>query len=188
MASTETGWTKSFPSQVGNYWFHTDDNEPMVIEISGGGIPGGAPVPFRVYEFGMSEDGVSKATFQRTHRHAEFLGPISPSDTEQLMELRRAGERALNWLEWLRNPLDEGDAQSIAEVINQLRAALNRYCGRAERWEGHGSIHDYVSLDDLLNAERERCAKIAETVHADRVFDVDSVLRAEIAAAIRGKD
>jgi len=32
---------------------------------------------------------------------------------------------------------------------------------------------------------REEAAKIAETIYADRVFDVDSILRAEIAAHIR---
>lgn len=48
------------------------------------------------------------------------------------------------------------------------------YCGRAERWEGHGVLHDYVSLDAALNAQFtageqaglrdgiERAAKMAE--------------------------
>lgn len=31
-----------------------------------------------------------------------------------------------------------------------------RFCGRAERWQGHGvaTFHDFVSLDDLLAAIR----------------------------------
>lgn len=71
----------------------------------------------------------------------------------------------------------------------------DRYCGRAQRWDGHDHDHKYVSLDDLLNAERERCAKILE----DRVLALKEVKHptshntweqldlVDLAAKIRGK-
>ena len=59
------------------------------------------------------------------------------------------------------------------------------YCGRAERWPGHGNqaFHNYVSLDDLLNAERERAARICEYYQEE-----DGDIANQAAAAIRGKD
>lgn len=31
-----------------------------------------------------------------------------------------------------------------------------RFCGRAQRWAGHGDLHEFVSLADLLrNVEKE---------------------------------
>lgn len=67
------------------------------------------------------------------------------------------------------------------------------YCGRAERWEGHDGEHKFVSLDDLLDAERERWAKIARDKWME-MSALDSVesehyARAgrEIAAAIAGE-
>jgi hypothetical protein len=49
------------------------------------------------------------------------------------------------------------------------------FCGRAERWQGHGDMHGFVSLATLLaaaeqrgrEAEREACAKLVRGEHTD---------------------
>lgn len=56
-------------------------------------------------------------------------------------------------------------------AVNTPHDIPNRYCGRAERWQGHGSIHDYVSLTQFAAAQQaigyqkgiEESAKIAES-------------------------
>lgn len=57
------------------------------------------------------------------------------------------------------------------------------YCGRAQRWDGHDYDHKFVSLDDLLNAERERCAKIVNDARVEGGADLR-----ELVSRIRGKD
>ena len=39
----------------------------------------------------------------------------------------------------------------------------NRFCARAERWEGHGHLHDFISLDSfaIKRAADDRAAFIA---------------------------
>ena len=94
-------------------------------------------------------------------------------------------------MDWQQVALNGGPPCFAVNTPNDLP---NRYCGRAEQWEGHGSIHDYVSLDDLLNAERERCAKIADGFADVVATEMMPTLIAQrntatnIAAAIRGKD
>ena len=56
-----------------------------------------------------------------------------------------------------------GSALRAAEQMDWLQVVLNggppcfhvdaddgRFCGRAERWEGHDDLHAFVSLADLL--------------------------------------
>ena len=39
-----------------------------------------------------------------------------------------------------------------------------RFCGRAERWAGHGTDHDYVSLADLLQSSEAHTRDVALAV------------------------
>lgn len=41
--------------------------------------------------------------------------------------------------------------------------------------------------EEVRREQRQRDARVAETIHSDKVFDVDSILRAEIATAIRNE-
>lgn len=78
----------------------------------------------------------------------------------------------------------------------------NKYCGRAERWEGHGSKHghEYVSLSDLLTTARKeageaawkKAIKVVEAVHRNTMGSVsdwqvlgplESAMKKEIEAA-----
>jgi hypothetical protein len=56
-----------------------------------------------------------------------------------------------------------GSAIRAAEQMDWVQVVLNggppcfhvdaddgRFCGRAERWKGHGPLHEFVSLADLL--------------------------------------
>lgn len=148
---TETGWSKEFPSQTGDYWFRTDEHDPMVIiEISGGGIPGGAPVPFRVYEFGMEEGGISKATFQRKYRRAEYLGPISPSDFEQLIRLRKA----------LSDALESLDAQ---------RRSRCTYCAKEFEWDAEQNCHVWRAEGDKFDGQLMSCSDLPLRLIADEI-------------------
>jgi hypothetical protein len=45
-----------------------------------------------------------------------------------------------------------------------------------------------VAIDKALQARDERAAEIVKTRYADRIFDVDSILRAELATAIMEDD
>lgn len=68
----ETGWTKEYPSLVYGSWFwlrHTPDATPELHQLTGG-------------RNWMESFGVVRDT-------TEFLGPLSPSDAEQLNELRK---------------------------------------------------------------------------------------------------
>lgn len=73
MTNTGTGWTKEWPDD-GVYWFRLDAGSlPDIAEIWGGDV----------YYTG-DKVGVSV----RNHDGGEWLGPISPSDVEQLIQLR----------------------------------------------------------------------------------------------------
>ena len=52
-------------------------------------------------------------------------------------------------------------------------------------WKGDNEL--IAAIEKALRDRDERAAKMAETVHAGKTFDVDAILRAEIASAIRGK-
>lgn len=74
MAETETGWTKEWPTVDGVYWYRLDSASVAdVVEVCRGDV----------YYAG---DGVGVSV--RNHDGGEWLGPISPSDAEQLIELR----------------------------------------------------------------------------------------------------
>lgn len=59
-----------------------------------------------------------------------------------------------------------------------------KFCGRAERWSGHGlkDFHDFVPLHQLLKAEfergisqeRERCAKLLQEVNESHTRGLSS--------------
>lgn len=74
---SDTGWTAS-PAQ-GFYWWRLDANDP--------------PDPVLV-ENGLAE-GKSISVYG-----GEFLGPISPDDFEQLIQLRNAAQDAERFLAW----------------------------------------------------------------------------------------
>ncbi len=45
--------------------------------------------------------------------------------------------------------------------VEELSASIRTYCGRAQRWEGHGNpaFHNYVSLTDLLVKQSDEALK-----------------------------
>lgn len=110
MANSEAGWTKKFPSAHGCYWVKylrvgLRHVPPFLIEVDAHGI----------WNFGVE---VSRDYY--SFHDCEFLGPVTVSDAEQLIELSKAAESMLTLLEnigtgmWARSP--EGE---------MLRAALN---------------------------------------------------------------
>lgn len=87
MASTETGWTDKYPHKADagdEYYFvrRKDRNEVVVMGFS------------------MGKAWLNGVSYEPSELHTHlFLGPLSPSDAEQLMELRRVGKAVLDTLE-----------------------------------------------------------------------------------------
>lgn len=82
MASNETGWTKEYPSLAhgSRFWLrHAPDAEPELHQLTGG-------------RGWMESFGIVRDT-------TEFLGPVTASDAEQLIQLRKAGTRMLEVFE-----------------------------------------------------------------------------------------
>lgn len=101
----ETGWTRN-PTAYGVYWMRLDgEDKPFFM-------------PVHVLVDGLSVYHEGKAYPRPTPEgftDRKFLGPISPSDAEQLIQLRKAATNAVKLI-------DEGYGSM---AIQLLRAALN---------------------------------------------------------------
>lgn len=76
MANTETGWTKEFPKVRVRERYWINNGEQLTI--------------LQVNPSGRHEVIGSSTKYLESDFHGwEFLGPISPADAEQLVELRR---------------------------------------------------------------------------------------------------
>lgn len=78
-------WSKEFPTKVGYYWYRYRPREDsFMIEISGGGVPGGVPVPVAIYGAKGEDDQVHLCDWSQTReefekvwgKRGEFWGPI----------------------------------------------------------------------------------------------------------------
>lgn len=117
MAETKTRWTGLFPQVDGYYWMRldADDTVPTIIRYEAR----------QLYEVGNADDIRWNSYLQS----AQFLGPVSHSDAEQLIELRRISGLALSTLRRLIGTLDSGSQRGMAQdaesIANRLHAALN---------------------------------------------------------------
>lgn len=126
-ANSETGWSKEFPSH-GSWFFlrHAPDAEPELHQLTGG----------RAW---MESFGIVRDT-------TEFLGPITASDFDQLMRLRKQASlfdevvRDLemrtcygcnNRIGWNETPTKYGDWTKCASCRN-ARALLKQVAALRE--------------------------------------------------------
>lgn len=120
-----SGWIKAVPQGDGVYFSRLDeyDKEPTPIRVEGAAL----------YEFGCEEN------LRRVHEQEEweYLGPVSPSDTEELFRLRAevaAQKRLLKVSQdLLIDVLDSRAAQRFSAIglsrmkshVEDLRELLN---------------------------------------------------------------
>lgn len=80
-----------------------------------------------VMGFSMGKGWLNGVSYEPSEMRSHlFLGPLLPSDTEELLALREAAQKALNlmgYLHWNDDPLGRRDK---AEVYRALSAALNK--------------------------------------------------------------
>lgn len=117
---TETGWSKELPEAQGWYWVRSG--------------PRGLPVAVEFFPTMMDrrrpmvrypgKDGFMVAI--AGDAKPEWLGPISPSDFEQLLRLRAAARSAMEWMSWWveSEGADPPDGPSTPEILAALREAL----------------------------------------------------------------
>lgn len=106
-------WTKEGPKIDGVYWWRWPQNgQQIVFEVYGG----------KVF-LGMQE--------QHPPTDGEWLGPIAPSDFEQLTRLREWKESAMTLLarydsiaETFGGKLGSSKVDNLEQGVNQLRAEL----------------------------------------------------------------
>ena len=110
---SETEWSKEFPlEREGHWWMRYND---------------GSVDTFHLNEY-------NSARPENFLDVAEWLGPISPSDFEQLIRLRKA-------------------AFTTIERLDAERKRLCGYCEGEERW---GHLWDAVALDHVWNREGDK--------------------------------
>lgn len=115
-----SGWSKEFPKVQGSYWarrLQTGQPEPKVIEVC---CDAGE---WFAYRAGNARD-IDPAKFIESEY--EFLGPISPSDTEELFKLREAAENALTFMEKWFGEHPTWTSVEREKVMPQLRKALGK--------------------------------------------------------------
>ena len=83
---SDTEWSREDPKVDGVYWWRADANDPDPDIHS--------VVAGRFYEVGMSQCTAVE------NFGGEWLGPISPSDFEQLLRLRKTASEARDWFAW----------------------------------------------------------------------------------------
>ncbi len=80
-------WKRGVPSIDGYYWMRLDPKDDN-------------PMPVRWEKLNLHEIGVDGDLRRYMDIHAaEFLGPITPSDSEQLVRLREVAEHVLTYLD-----------------------------------------------------------------------------------------
>lgn len=108
----ETGWTKEFPQEDGWYWSRRS-GPIRALCIHEGAVAYGSV---------WMQPKVNPTFFV----NREWLGPLSPADAEQLVELRKALQIAIpivrHYGKLLEHPDNRAHYQKIAD---DLEAALN---------------------------------------------------------------
>lgn len=114
MAEKESGWAGLFPQVDGYYWMRLspDDTAPTIVRCEARQLHG----------IGNADD----LRWANLLKSAQFL-PASPSDAEQLSELRRVAKKALEWFAGFPRHGDAStfDLATAHEVYEQLCAVLN---------------------------------------------------------------
>lgn len=113
MTNTGTGWPKGWPNKRGFYWTRDtpDDTNILLVEIQAN----------RLTICGDDRHRNVREAFE----DSEFLGPISPSDAEQLMELRKACKAALPYVrEVLAYTRSKPRIRCATRTIQQLQNAI----------------------------------------------------------------
>lgn len=83
---TETGWTRNTPTENGIYWYRLDAQSlPDIVQV---------------HDDDVYYTGEATACGLANHDD-EWLGPLSPSDFEQLIRLREAAGDAAQWIDEL---------------------------------------------------------------------------------------
>ena len=153
----ETGWTKRTPALDGMYWWRADerDYEPEMHEIADG----------KVYRM------ESRRSESADNYGGEWLGPISPSDTEQLAELQREALKGIcvycgeiqEYESLEQKSGKEGNrirVEHIKQCPQRPELKLITYCeelqvvaNAALRWlEGGGEVDTIDHIKDRLRA------------------------------------
>lgn len=122
MTSTGTGWTKDIPRNnhfyvVGWYFQRRLSNHAMqVVEINQHG---------NVWRIGANN--IKQVSDLRATGDYEWLGPVSPSDAEQLVELRKALISVVNGMGcWCKIPfVNASEDRGHESRCLAARAALN---------------------------------------------------------------
>lgn len=117
-SDSDRGWSKEFPTVNGFYWVRTEQYRELPAEFDGRSISA-------LYGLRLFADDLPRLL-------PEYLGPISPSDFEQLLRLRKAGrdaDEALRLIQGYGFQLDNSaHGQEIRrraiEAIEALREAL----------------------------------------------------------------
>lgn len=117
----DTAWTKGVPTRYGWYFTRIEGKEFISDEIV-----------VWVEHGGVRHEGRFFPADHKWLKCREYLGPISPSDFEQLMQLRKAAgdaDEALHLIQGFDFQLDgSAHGQEIRrraiEAINALREAL----------------------------------------------------------------
>lgn len=122
MSTTERGWTKEFPQVEGFYFARrTQTNAPALTVIEVWQYED----EWYAYRFANQDDIEAKEFIRSLY---EYLGPISPSDFEQLIRLRNAAEQMLTAV---------GKAvvyaPNVKQAANALREALAHREGEKNR-------------------------------------------------------
>jgi hypothetical protein len=127
----ETGWSKAFPQVSGWYWMRGFRQYRMLpVEVNGS-------------SFGMMY-GNGVLFFARDAEGCEFLGPIIPVDTEQLVRLResnavlvRIAQDALQFRILMNGPCKHEEFMiklcTQCEIRSALRHALGTQEGKSKR-------------------------------------------------------
>lgn len=105
---SETGWSKEWPKVTGYYWRRINDHDyPSLVRIVG--------------DTCRFSDGSSEGRYECY----EFVGPLSPSDFEQLLRLRKVAALTLKVLDDADYGLDVYSlAPNLRSAAKALREAL----------------------------------------------------------------
>ena len=111
MSTTENGWTQQLPTANGIYWYQIDaESTPDVVQI---------------HNRDVYYTGEAGATSLTSHVGGQWLGPISPSDFQQLAALREVGDKVVQAVEFALTTPGMIRGRNLLEVtVAALREAL----------------------------------------------------------------
>lgn len=84
------------------------------------------------------------------------------NSAEAVAQSGSVAEGRFSQMDWQQVVLNGGPPCFSTELANGDRSRW--YCGRAERWSGHRTLHEFVSLDDLLSAIKESVHKAVREI------------------------